>query len=61
MRKMLRCRDLGMDCEFQAHGKTDDEVMRHAAQHAKEKHGLATIPPDLEARAKAAITEQRLP
>lgn len=61
MRKMLRCRDVGMDCDFQAHGKSDDEVMRQAAQHAKEKHGLATIPPDLQAKARAAIKEQRLP
>jgi predicted small metal-binding protein len=61
MRKMMTCRDVGMDCDFQAHGKTDDEVVRNAAQHAREKHDLATIPPDLEKKVRAAIKEQRLP
>jgi predicted small metal-binding protein len=61
MRKIMRCRDVGMDCDFQAHGKTDDEVVRNAAQHASDKHGLATIPPDLEKKVRAAIKEQRLP
>jgi predicted small metal-binding protein len=61
MRKMMKCRDVGMDCDFQAHGKTDDEVVRNAAQHAREKHGLATMPPDLEKKVRAAIKEQRLP
>lgn len=61
MRKMLRCRDVGMDCEFQAHGKTDEEVIRQAAQHARDKHGVTTMTPDLQAKVKSAIKEQRLP
>ncbi len=61
MRKTMRCRDVGMDCDFVASGKTDEEVMRQAERHAKEKHGLATIPPDLAAKVKAAIKEHRLP
>lgn len=61
MRKILKCRDLGMECGFQAHGKTDDEVLRQTAEHAKDKHGIATMPPDLQQKARAAIKEQRLP
>ncbi len=61
MRKMMRCRDVGMDCDFVAHGKNYEEVMRQAERHAKEKHGLTSVPPDLAAKVKAAIKEQRLP
>ena len=50
-----------MDCDFVAHGKNDEEVMRQAERHAKEKHGLTAVPPDLAAKVKAAIKEQRLP
>lgn len=61
MRKIMKCRDVGMDCNFQAHGKTDEEVMKQAEQHAKEKHGITTMTPDLAARVRAAIKEQKLP
>jgi predicted small metal-binding protein len=56
--KELRCADVGMkDCKFVAQGKDDAEVMKKAAEHGKNAHGMATIPPDLEKKARAAIHE----
>ncbi len=54
-RKHLRCRDVGLDCDFEAHGASDDDVMRQAAAHAARAHGIREITPDLESRARAAI------
>ena len=52
----LRCSDVGMkECKFVAEGKDDAEVMKKASEHAKTAHGMATIPPDVERKAKAAI------
>jgi predicted small metal-binding protein len=52
----LRCADVGMkECKFVAEGKDDAEVMKKASEHAKTAHGMATIPPDVERKAKAAI------
>ncbi len=57
--KELRCSDVGMkECKFVAEGKDDTEVMKKAGEHAKTAHGMNTIPPDVERKAKAAIREK---
>ena len=58
MAKELKCSDVGMkSCNFVAQGKDEKEVMTKAAEHAKSAHGMTTIPPDVEKRARAAIRE----
>lgn len=55
MAKYLRCRDLGMNCDFEAHGATEDDIMRQAAAHAQRAHQIADIPPELASQVRAAI------
>jgi predicted small metal-binding protein len=43
MAKVLRCRDVGVDCDFECRGATVDEVLACAAKHAKEGHGLKEV------------------
>jgi len=45
--KHLRCRDVGMDCDFEAHGRNEDEVMQQAAAHAAKTHGITEITPEV--------------
>ena len=56
--KELRCGDLMPGCNFVAEGKDVNEVMAKAADHAKKDHGMTTIPPDVAAKAKAAIKDK---
>ena len=49
------CKDIGMDCKFQATAPTDAELMRKIADHAKSVHNIDPVPPDLMARIKNAI------
>jgi predicted small metal-binding protein len=42
--KTLRCRDVGVDCDFVAEGETEQEVMAKAAEHARKHHGLKISP-----------------
>jgi predicted small metal-binding protein len=58
MTKVLRCRDVGVDCDFVARGATEDEVMRKAREHASTDHGFAGIPPELADKVKAAIYDE---
>ena len=52
----LKCKDVGVDCDFEIKGATsEEEVMQIAAVHAKLVHGMDKIPPELAAKAKAAI------
>jgi predicted small metal-binding protein len=57
MAKMISCRDVGVDCDFQAKGETVDEVMQQCAAHAKSAHGFDEIPPELVAKVQSAIRE----
>lgn len=58
MAKILRCGDLMPGCNVVVEGKDVNEVMAKAAQHAKEKHGMATVPPDVAKKAQAAIKDK---
>lgn len=57
MAKTMRCRDVGVDCDFQATGETVAEVMQQCADHAKSAHGIDEIPPELAAKVQSAIRE----
>ncbi len=41
--KTLSCRDVGVDCDYQAKGKTVDEVLRKTAEHAKKDHHIDKV------------------
>jgi predicted small metal-binding protein len=57
MTKVLTCRDVGVDCDFEARGETEEEVMAKTAQHAKEAHGMTEIPPDVAEKCQKAIRD----
>jgi predicted small metal-binding protein len=40
-------------------GKDEAEVMAKGAEHAKTAHKMTTIPPEMAAKVKAAITEKK--
>lgn len=58
MSKVLRCRDVGVDCDFVARGETVEEVLEKAQEHACTDHGFANIPPELAGKVTAAIRDE---
>jgi len=56
MGKILECAkvDPSSGCAHVVRGETEDEVLRKAAEHAKE-HGIREVTPELITRVKAAI------
>ena len=56
--KELRCSDVNPGCDFKIEGKDEAEVMTKGAEHAKTAHKMATIPPDVAAKVKAAIKDK---
>jgi predicted small metal-binding protein len=58
MAKVLKCRDVGVDCDFVARGATVEEVLEKAKEHAGKDHGFADIPPELVDKVKAAIRDE---
>jgi len=58
MAKVLRCRDVGMDCDFEARAETEEELLQKAAEHAEAAHNLKEIPEEVLAQVRAAIRDE---
>ena len=58
MGKVLKCRDVGVDCDFEAHGQDEAEILQKAAEHAKGCHTGVQLTPALQAKIRAAIKDE---
>ncbi|MGI8961124.1 MAG: DUF1059 domain-containing protein [Bryobacteraceae bacterium] len=58
MSKIVRCREVGVDCDFEARGETEQEVLQKCAEHAKSEHGMDEIPPELAAKVRSSIRDE---
>lgn len=56
--KVLKCRDVGVDCDFEAKGESVQEILQKAAEHAKGCHQGVKVTPELQAKIVAAIKEE---
>jgi len=57
MEKRLSCRDAGVDCDFVACDKTEEEIFQKASEHARTGHGMNEIPKELYDKVRSAIRE----
>jgi predicted small metal-binding protein len=58
MAKVLKCKDVGMDCDFVARGETEEDVLKQAAEHAGATHGMKEMSDEVLAKVRAAIHEE---
>jgi predicted small metal-binding protein len=60
MAKVLRCRDLGLDCPKEVRAETEEELMKLATEQAEKDHGIsvAMIPPSMLEMVKSAIKDE---
>jgi predicted small metal-binding protein len=57
MAKTISCRDVGVDCDFQAQGETAEEVLQKCSDHARSAHGMTEIPPELAQKVIAGMRD----
>jgi len=56
MKYTFRCADVGMDCGFSImNASSEDELLEMLKIHAKDSHGLTSIPQEMVNRIKGAI------
>lgn len=55
----IKCRDIGVDCDFTARGNSDEEVLANCRAHGKQAHGMDKLDPDLEAKVRRSIHDAR--
>jgi predicted small metal-binding protein len=58
MPKVLKCREVGLDCDFVARAESEQELMAKAAEHARKDHGIDEIPEEVLAKVKASIHDE---
>jgi predicted small metal-binding protein len=58
MEKQIACTDVVPGCPFEANAPTEQELIQMVAQHAKERHGVSDVTPELAAKVKAAIRDR---
>jgi len=51
----LMCRDLGMDCPFEAEGTTAGEIKRQFIDHAESAHKMPVLSSDIIFRVQQAM------
>ena len=54
--KLVRCRDHGFECDFEANGETEEEVLTKAAEHVHVVHGVE-VTPELADQVRTTIHE----
>lgn len=55
MAKLLRCRDVGFDCDAEVRADDEEELLRMVAEHAREVHGLEEVDDAVEDKVLAAV------
>ncbi len=44
--KALACKDVGVDCDYEARGKTVNEVLNQVTRHAQKDHNIKKVTKD---------------
>ena len=57
MLKRVGCRDVGVDCDFVACAKTEDEIFRKIGEHANTHHNMSEISKELKDKVRSAIRD----
>ncbi len=57
MGKKFVCSDIGVDCPFEAHAETEEELMQKIAEHGRVAHGITEISPEMAEKVKKAIKD----
>jgi predicted small metal-binding protein len=48
---------MGADCDFVICGKTEDEILDKAKDHARKEHNISELTQELKDKARSAIRE----
>ncbi|GMR05049.1 MAG: hypothetical protein BMS9Abin23_0977 [Thermodesulfobacteriota bacterium] len=58
MAKAIRCRDIGVECDFEARAETEEELMGKMQEHARKGHGMTDIPEEMVKKLKEAVRDE---
>lgn len=56
--KVVRCRDVGFDCNGVVRAPTEKEALQQVAAHAKEVHGVDPVPPEVVQKVRDVMRDE---
>lgn len=59
MKKVIRCRDVGFDCNGVIKADSESEALAMAAEHARTVHGVKDITPEIVQKIKSVMREEK--
>ena len=58
MAKVLKCSDVGFECDGVIRAETEEEVLQQAAEHAKTVHDVQELTDEIVQKVRAAIHDE---
>lgn len=58
MTKVVRCRDVGFDCDGVVRAETEAEALSQVAAHARTVHDLAVVTEEVVAKVRAVMRDE---
>ena len=58
MTKVVRCRELGFDCNGVVRAPNEEEALKQVAAHAREVHGMQSVPPEVVQKVKEVMRDE---
>jgi len=56
--KVVRCRDVGFDCDGVVRAETEEELLQQVAEHARSAHNVEEVTEEMVAKIKSVISEE---
>ena len=58
MTKVVRCRDVGFDCDGVVRAETEEEALKQVAAHAKAVHNVETVSEEVIEKVKKVMRDE---
>ena len=58
MAKVVRCRDVGFDCDGVVKAETEEEALKQVAAHAKAVHNVETVSEEVIEKVKKVMRDE---
>ena len=58
MGKSIHCKDVGFECDGVVRAGSEEEVLRMAAEHAKNVHGIDELTSEMVAKVRSVIRDE---
>jgi len=58
MAKKFACRDIGMECDFEARAESEQELLKQVRVHARQAHSMRNVDAATMTRIRAAVREE---